>query len=79
MAHLELGFSVQDWGCHPTGVPGAGAHAEYSSPPAPLQASSRDGKVAGMALSQVLCKEDAQSSAKGVSDQGFQPCHSLVP
>lgn len=69
VGHLVLAFSMQDLGCHPSGV------SEYSRSPAPLQAATIGGKVRCMALSQVPCKEDAQSSAKRVSDQGFWPCH----
>lgn len=53
------------------GVQTRGTCGIQQTPPAPLQASTRDGKGAGKALWQVLCKEDAQSSAKSVSDQAF--------
>lgn len=70
---------MQDLGCHPTGVSRSGAPESTAAPPPPLLTSTRDGKVGAMALGQGLCKDRAQSSAKSVSDQGFWPCHSLVP
>lgn len=60
--HAGLGVPSQ------RGVQTRGTCRIQQTPCSSLQLLTRDGKAGGMALGQVLCKEDAQSSAKGVSD-----------